>query len=398
MANEEQVKRLKAGVEGWNKWREENTKVDIDLKEADLVGVDLSEANLREANLRKANLSKANLHKINLLYANLDFSNLDFADLSGADLVHAHIWGANLDHAKLEYANLLRADINLARFTNVILMRARLSHANVQLADFSDADIRTARLDETILKSVNLKNADLSGSFLKLTSIVAIDLRETKGLDEVVHMMPSFIDIDTFAISRGRISEKFLRGCGLSDWEIESVKLYQPELSTQEIDNILYRVHDMRANQAIQINPLFISYSHADSTFVDEMEKHLDKKGVRFWRDIHDATSGRLEKVVDRAIRQNPIVLLILSENSVKSDWVEHEARTARELEKELGRDVLCPVALDNAWKDCLWPARLREQIMEYNILDFSKWKDEGEFAKMFRKLIDGLDLFYKEG
>jgi hypothetical protein len=71
---------------------------------------------------------------------------------------------------------------------------------------------------------------------------------------------------------------------------------------------------------------------------------------------------------------------------------------TAYDLEKELKRDVLCPVALDDAWKDCKWPARLREQIMEYNILDFSKWKDEEEFEKMFRKLIDGLDLFYKEG
>jgi hypothetical protein len=53
---------------------------------------------------------------------------------------------------------------------------------------------------------------------------------------------------------------------------------------------------------------------------------------------------------------------------------------------------------LDDAWKVCKWPARLREQIMEYHILDFSKWKDEEEFGRMFRKLIDGLDLFYKEG
>jgi hypothetical protein len=156
-------------------------------------------------------------------------------------------------------------------------------------------------------------------------------------------------------------------------------------------------VHDLRAGQAVQINPLFISYSHKDSAFVDAMEKRLDAKGVRFWRDINDASSGRLEKVVDRAMRQNPTVLLVLSENSVQSDWVEHEARSARDLEKELKRDVLCPVALDGAWKDCPWPVRLREQIMEYNILDFSNWKDESEFTKKFEKLVQGLDLFYKE-
>ena len=73
------------------------------------------------------------------------------------------------------------------------------------------------------------------------------------------------------------------------------------------------------------------------------------------------------------------------------------EYATTLLLEKELGRDVLCPVALDDSWKTCRWPERLREQIMEYNILDFSEWHDEVFFQRMFTKLIDGLDLFYKE-
>jgi hypothetical protein len=89
-------------------------------------------------------------------------------------------------------------------------------------------------------------------------------------------------------------------------------------------------------------------------------------------------------------------VLLVLSENSIKSDWVEHEVRTARDLEKDMGRDVLCPVALDDSWKSSRWPKRVMEQIMEYNILDFSEWKDDSKFDGMFRKLIDGLELFYK--
>ena len=48
---------------------------------------------------------------------------------------------------------------------------------------------------------------------------------------------------------------------------------------------------------------------------------------------------------------------------------MEHAAHAPRELEKELGRDVLCPVALADAWKDCRWPERLRVQIMEYTII-----------------------------
>jgi hypothetical protein len=38
----------------------------------------------------------------------------------------------------------------------------------------------------------------------------------------------------------------------------------------------------------------------------------------------------------------------------------------------------------------------LREQIMEYNILDFSGWQDEKVMQGMFTKLLDGLSIFYK--
>lgn len=182
----------------------------------------------------------------------------------------------------------------------------------------------------------------------------------------------------------------------MSDWEIEQAKLYNPHLSNDEITQIQYRVYDLRATQAIQISPLYISYSQADGPFVDKIEVHLKENGIRFWRDIHGLTSGRMEKQFDRAMRQNPTVLLILSSNSIKSDWVEHEVRLARGLEKEIGRDVLCPVSLDDSWKNSPWPKRVMEQIMEYNILDFSAWEDNSKFDGIFRKLIDGLELFYK--
>jgi hypothetical protein len=81
----------------------------------------------------------------------------------------------------------------------------------------------------------------------------------------------------------------------------------------------------------------------------------------------------------------------------MNSDWVQHEVRKARELEKELGRDALCPIALDDSWKSSRWPQRVMEQVMEYNILDFSQWEDEGTFNAKFGKLLSGLDLFYKK-
>ena len=228
------------------------------------------------------------------------------------------------------------------------------------------------------------------------TIFVNSDLSVALALEDVNHSGPSRISTDTFALSKGKIPEVFLRGCGLSDWEIEVAKLYDPDLNNEEINNIQYRMYDLRAMQALQISPLFVSYSHGDSEFVDKIGNRLTKQGVRYWRDIHEMKAGRIEKQIDRAITQNPTVLLVLSEHSLKSDWVEHEVRTARDLEKELGHDTLCPVALDDSWKDSRWPKRIMEQIMEYNILDFSAWQDDSQFDGMFRKLIDGLELFYK--
>lgn len=216
-------------------------------------------------------------------------------------------------------------------------------------------------------------------------------------MEEIAHSVPSTIGTDTLQYFNGSPPETFLRGCGLSDWEIESAKLYNPNLTNEEIVKIQYRIFDLRATQALQISPLFISYSHADTEFVDRIDQALTSIGVRFWRDIHDAKAGRLETQIDLAIRQNPTVLLVLSKDSIKSDWVEHEVRHARKLEKELGRDALCPIALDDSWKSSTWPKRIMEQIMEYNILDFSGWQDKSAFDSMFAKLLNGLEIFYKK-
>jgi len=366
MANEEQLEILKQGVEVWNKWRDENVGVVVDL----------SRAKLNNLNLHKANLGKANLIQ---------------ADLKGADLSEAILWDANLGGAKLYDTNL----------NSAYLSGAYLREASISGADFSEANLSEVDLQEALIERVNFVDTYFAGcNFLKARLSYSIfgnsDLSEAKGLESIHHSGPSHIRRDVYVVSRGNIPAAFLQGCGLSDWEVEAVKLYDPELNNGQVNQILYKMYDVRASQALQVSPLFISYSHGDSKFVNKIGDSLNHKGIRYWRDIHELKAGRIEKQIDHAIQQNPTVLLVLSRRSLGSDWVEHEVRTARGLEKEIGRDVLCPVTLDGSWKSNKWPKRVMEQIMEYNILDFSEWKDDSKFAGMFRKLIDGLELFYK--
>ena len=220
------------------------------------------------------------------------------------------------------------------------------------------------------------------------------------GLNTAKHGGPSPVSTSTLERSNGQIPTVFLKGCGLSDWEIENARLWNPDLGADQRTTIYYEIDRIREKQSFHLFRVFISYTREDEPFVEAIEKHFDEKGVRYWRDVHDMKAGRMERQIDRAIDLNPLVLLVLSERSVRSDWVEWEAAKARKLEQQCRdkgnpRDVLCPVALDDAWKQSDWPGKLRQQIEDYNILDFSDWKDAPALARQFTKLYDGLLLNY---
>lgn len=223
-----------------------------------------------------------------------------------------------------------------------------------------------------------------------MTRFEATDLSTTIGLDRVKHQQPSSITTDTLRASRGRIADAFLRGCGLSELEILTAKLWDPDLTGDALTTLLYRIHDLKTTAPIQKRYVFISYSHADASFAGEIEKRLDAQNIRYWRDVHELKAGRIETQIDRAINLHSIVLLVLSKHSVASDWVEWEISKARAIEKKLKRDAICPVTLDDAWKTADWPGPLRRQIEDYHILDFSS-PTEAQFGK----LIDGLNLYY---
>ena len=78
------------------------------------------------------------------------------------------------------------------------------------------------------------------------------------------------------------------------------------------------------------------------------------------------------KRIVWREVSHSQTVLLILSKNSVVSDWVEWEAKEARKFKKETGRDILCPIALEDSWKTCDWLGALRGQIENYYVMDFA--------------------------
>jgi hypothetical protein len=77
-------------------------------------------------------------------------------------------------------------------------------------------------------------------------------------------------------------------------------------------------------NQAVQFYSCFISYraKGEDEEFAKRLYADLQDRGVRCWFDKHDLPIGaKIWDAIDEAIKLRDKLLLILSENSIQSDW-----------------------------------------------------------------------------
>jgi TIR domain/Pentapeptide repeats (8 copies) len=356
MANQEHLDILRQGVEAWNQWRKEHNDIIPDLSKANLSGADLETTNLSQVNLTSADLS----------FANLSFADLSVANLIGANLIEAILEGADLEGASLIKANLSRA----------YLTEANLMAANFDEADLEGANLEGANLDSTNLTAANLTSTNLERSMVGWTTFGNVDLHMVKGLETVNHVGPSTIGTDTISRSRGHIPEIFLKGAGVDDTFIAHIQSL--------------------VGKPIDYYTCFISYSSKDHEFVERLYADLKNKGVRCWFAPHDMSIGdKIRDRIDESIRRYDKLLLVLSEYSMMSEWVEDELEAALEKERlarERGEEqtVLFPVRLDDVVKTTTkaWAAKLRRQR---HIGDFRNWKNHDEYQKALSRLLRDL-------
>ena len=98
----------------------------------------------------------------------------------------------------------------------------------------------------------------------------------------------------------------------------------------------------------------------------------------------------RFRQSIDRLIRVHDKLLLILSEDSVSSDWIEQEVEAVLAREREQNEVLLFPVRLDNKVMEIKtgWPAQIRNT---HRITDFSQWQDQDAFQQAFQNLLRDL-------
>jgi len=99
---------------------------------------------------------------------------------------------------------------------------------------------------------------------------------------------------------------------------------------------------------------------------------------------------AEIRQGIDEAIAVCDKLLIVLSEQSVASTWVEKEVETAFEKERKDKKTVLFPIRLDDTVMetDQAWAADIRRQR---NIGDFTHWKDHDAYQKAFDRLLRDL-------
>jgi hypothetical protein len=139
----------------------------------------------------------------------------------------------------------------------------------------------------------------------------------------------------------------------------------------------------------------FISYSHKDEEFVRKLYSRMKAKNIRVWLAAEDLGEGKIYEQLERSIRLHDRLLLVLSHNSMLSEWVKTEIRWAIEDAIRGSANKLLPIRLVKLdaireWK--LFNADsgqdLAHEIRKYHIHDFSDWQNTKAFNQAFKRLM----------
>lgn len=150
-----------------------------------------------------------------------------------------------------------------------------------------------------------------------------------------------------------------------------------------EFRPILEMIEGMNNNS----KSIFLSHSSKDKFFVRNLTDHLRSHGIIVWLDEAEIKIGdSLTEKIGKAIEETGFVGVVLSHNSVNSEWVQRELQIA--LQKEIkGREVVVlPILIENVEI----PPFLKDKL-------YADFTTPDKFEKEFPKLLKALGVSVEE-
>lgn len=274
--------------------------------------------------------------------------------------------GVNLSRVRLDGVNLRGLELFEANLDGAVLIDADLTRADLRGASF-----RGAWMSGANLTSAALAGADFAGAQMGRTLLTNVDLSEVKNLCEIEHVGSSEIGMSTLLKSRFKIDRRFLKAAGVTRGLLEDLE------------------RGKRFPDSFQT--CFLSYSSADREFAAALYDALIEAGVRvFWDQVDMLPGDRIEAQLAESIAEHDRFLVVLSESSMKSNWVRKELEMVWHGRKESLIPVrLCSLEQIQAWTSA--DSRIPKFADEMNIADFSSWKEGETFDRQLQLLLRGL-------
>jgi YVTN family beta-propeller protein len=122
---------------------------------------------------------------------------------------------------------------------------------------------------------------------------------------------------------------------------------------------------------------IFISYSKRDAEFALQLAADLEDAGHEIWIDREIEGGQQWRRTIEKAVQDSVAMIVVISKNSIKSRWVQHEGSVAYGLGKSLYPILLDEIEGENpfVWMD------------EIQWVDFAN----NPYKEGFRQLLEGL-------
>jgi hypothetical protein len=172
----------------------------------------------------------------------------------------------------------------------------------------------------------------------------------------------------------------FLRGCGMSDLEIEATSLYHARGEAERagiLDNIL----ELQKTIPLEFHSVFITHSSADRDFAETLHDALQERGIRCWLDEKQILPG--DEVVDAGERGTKLwdkLILCCSESALRNSWwieteIEKSLQREKEMERREGQESLALIPLDlDGYLAEGWRNSRRDEVLSREVADFTSW------------------------
>jgi uncharacterized protein YjbI with pentapeptide repeats len=355
--------------------------------------------------------AQASLVECNFERTVFDDCILALADFSRSNLRGSRFHECNAIRCSFQECDLTDADFEPSALGEADFFKADLTRANLSKCNARESFLVQAKLIET-----KLSLTVLTGAVFGATIINNVHLLTTE-LSDIRHALPSYIDgatIDNIRddLLKARFMGQATEETGGSKLGSDKLGEIEQQLSSQIMPRIrqfllragsskddLERIDAVTPSFAGDFASVFISYSSRDEEFARYLDTQLRLYGISVWFAPNSMRGGRkIHEQVERAIGDQDKLILVLSDASLKSNWVSTEIIAAFSREERQARQVFYPIRIAEfdtirAWTlfDADSGLDIAKRVREYYIPDFSEWGNPLNIAEQLSRLVEDL-------